>query len=96
MARRRRYAEHREWRPRSSVPLLGTALNRPMVFLFILMAMPQLDTVFGGDTNAVDMATTWPCRPAAGAGQPPVRVSGGTGERGSPSLRCHPALPPLA
>ncbi|OOC53489.1 MULTISPECIES: DUF2306 domain-containing protein [Nocardiopsis] len=56
MARRRRYAEHREWMLRSFVLLFGIALNRPVVFLFILIAIPQLDTTFGGDTDAMAMA----------------------------------------
>ncbi|WP_236700604.1 DUF2306 domain-containing protein [Allosalinactinospora lopnorensis] len=52
MARRRRFAEHREWMIRSFALTLSIVINRFWGVLFMLIALPRLDTVYGGDESA--------------------------------------------
>jgi hypothetical protein len=56
MARRRRFARHREWMLRSFALVYAIGFNRVMIPLLMLFALPQLDTVHGGDTTALAFA----------------------------------------
>lgn len=56
MVRQRRYAEHREWMLRSFALILAIAMNRPWAVLCTMALMPQLDTTFGGDIDAMILA----------------------------------------
>ncbi|WP_159942469.1 MULTISPECIES: DUF2306 domain-containing protein [unclassified Nocardiopsis] len=59
MARRRRFARHREWMLRSFALLFGIAFDRVIIILLILLAMPGLESAYGGD-EAVLAATIAP------------------------------------
>ncbi|SCG72503.1 DUF2306 domain-containing protein [Micromonospora humi] len=59
-ARRRRFAEHRRWMVRSFALTLSIVLNRLWVVLFVVLLLPQVDTTYGGDQDAM-------IRAAAGA-----------------------------
>ncbi|MBY8870322.1 DUF2306 domain-containing protein [Micromonospora sp. PLK6-60] len=60
MARQRRFAEHRRWMIRSFALTLSIVLNRLWVVLFVVLLLPQVDTTYGGDQDAM-------IRAAAGA-----------------------------
>lgn len=56
MARQRRFAEHREWMIRSFALCLAIPVDRLWVGVFMAIAMPRLDTVYGGDHDAMMVA----------------------------------------
>jgi uncharacterized membrane protein YozB (DUF420 family) len=53
MARRRKFAQHREWMLRSFVLVYGIAFYRALHILLVLIMTPWLDTVYGGDLEAM-------------------------------------------
>ena len=53
MARQRRFVEHREWMLRSYALTTSIVVNRLWAVLLIVVLLPQLDTTFGGDENAM-------------------------------------------
>ncbi|RKS09481.1 putative membrane protein DUF2306 [Nocardiopsis sp. Huas11] len=53
MARRRRFADHREWMLRSFVLLYAIGFNRVVIVLLVLVALPRLDTAYDGDLDAL-------------------------------------------
>ncbi len=59
-ARRRRFVEHRRWMVRSYALTLSIVVNRLWVVLFVVLLLPQVDTTYGGDQDAM-------IRAAAGA-----------------------------
>ncbi|GAB3084014.1 DUF2306 domain-containing protein [Micromonospora schwarzwaldensis] len=60
MARRRRFVAHRRWMVRSFALTLSIVANRLWVVLFVVLLLPQVDTTYGGDQDAM-------IRAAAGA-----------------------------
>ncbi|MFG2041026.1 DUF2306 domain-containing protein [Dactylosporangium sp. NPDC048998] len=60
MARQRRFVEHRRWMIRSFALTTSIVVNRAWVILFVILLLPQVDTTFGGDQDAM-------IRAAAGA-----------------------------
>ncbi|GAB2501635.1 DUF2306 domain-containing protein [Nocardiopsis aegyptia] len=56
MARRRRFAAHREWMLRSFALVFGIAFNRVLLIVLILVMLPRVDTVYGGDVDAMGLA----------------------------------------
>ncbi|MFJ8581040.1 DUF2306 domain-containing protein [Micromonospora sp. NPDC093277] len=60
MARQRRFAEHRRWMIRSFALTTSIVLNRVWLILFVVLLLPQVDTTYGGDQDAM-------IRAAAGA-----------------------------
>jgi hypothetical protein len=55
MARRRRFARHREWMLRSFVLVYGIALNRVLHILLVMIMAPRVDSVYGGDVEAMSL-----------------------------------------
>ena len=53
MARQRRFVEHREWMLRSYALTTSIVVNRLWVVLLILVLLPQLNTAFGGNEQAM-------------------------------------------
>jgi hypothetical protein len=53
MARQRRFAEHREWMIRSYALTTSIVINRLWGVVLILALLPQLDTTYGGDMDAL-------------------------------------------
>lgn len=53
MARRRRFARHREWMLRSFALILSIPLARVTVPLLMVAMMPRLDSGYGGDMEAL-------------------------------------------
>lgn len=53
MARRRRFAEHREWMLRSFALIYGIAFNRVLLIVLMTIMSPRLDTVYDGDFGAL-------------------------------------------
>jgi uncharacterized membrane protein YozB (DUF420 family) len=62
MARRRRFALHREWMLRSFALVYGIAFNRVVIPVLMLAELPRLEAVHGGDLQALGMAVA----PASG------------------------------
>ncbi|MEU3453535.1 DUF2306 domain-containing protein [Micromonospora sp. NPDC006766] len=60
MARQRRFVEHRRWMIRSFALTTSIVVNRVWLILFVVLLLPQLDTTYGGDQDAM-------IRAAAGA-----------------------------
>ena len=55
MARRRKFAQHREWMLRSFVLVYGIAFYRVLHILLVLIMTPWLDTVYGGDLETMSL-----------------------------------------
>ncbi|WP_017586879.1 DUF2306 domain-containing protein [Nocardiopsis ganjiahuensis] len=55
MARRRRFAAHREWMLRSFALVYGIAFNRVLHVLLLVITAPRVDTVHGGDFEAMSL-----------------------------------------
>lgn len=62
-ARQRRYADHRRWMIRSFALTIGIITNRLWGTVTFLVLNPRLDTMFGGDQDALSQAvgsvTAW-------------------------------------
>ncbi|GHC86427.1 hypothetical protein GCM10007079_29740 [Nocardiopsis terrae] len=54
-ARRRRFADHREWMLRSFALVYGIAFNRVLHVLLVMITAPRVDTVYGGDFEAMSL-----------------------------------------
>lgn len=54
MARRRRFARHREWMLRSFALVFGIAFNRVLLVVLMLIMLPRVET--GGDADAMGLA----------------------------------------
>lgn len=55
MARRRRFAEHRDWMLRSFALIYGIAFNRVLLIVLMMIMSPRLETVYGGDFDALGL-----------------------------------------
>ncbi|MGN9845664.1 DUF2306 domain-containing protein [Nonomuraea sp. H19] len=60
MARQRRFADHQAWMIRSFALIWAIVLNRLWAVLCVLPLIPQLDTTFGGDQQAMIQAAAGP------------------------------------
>ncbi|MDA0566727.1 DUF2306 domain-containing protein [Streptomonospora sp. S1-112] len=62
-ARRRDFAAHREWMVRGFALTFSIVANRPWIVICTLLALPQLDTVYGGSeavmVQSVAGASVW-------------------------------------
>ncbi|MEV6818830.1 DUF2306 domain-containing protein [Nocardiopsis dassonvillei] len=56
MARRRRFAPHREWMLRSFALVYGIAFSRVLTVVLVTANMPRLESRYGGDTAALGLA----------------------------------------
>lgn len=55
MARRRRFARHREWMLRSFALVYGIAFARVLHVILVMIMAPRVDTVYGGDFEALSL-----------------------------------------
>ncbi|GAA3724980.1 DUF2306 domain-containing protein [Plantactinospora mayteni] len=56
MARQRRFVEHRRWMIRSFALTGSIVVNRVWATLFVILLLPQVDTTYGGEENAMIQA----------------------------------------
>ncbi|MBV2363760.1 DUF2306 domain-containing protein [Streptomonospora nanhaiensis] len=55
-ARRRDFADHREWMVRGFALTFSIVANRPWLMLCVVLAEPQLETMYGGNEQAMIQA----------------------------------------